>query len=125
MTVFGKRVLLSESRQAVKDPALIKELEQKLLDQLSYAGYLPALSSMLRNYPLQDLSAEYEKVGQRRTPTLLIWGSADKTIPIENAKRVQAAMPAATLKVVQDAGHGVVFEKPEAVNKLIVDFLTQ
>ncbi|MFZ5866381.1 MAG: alpha/beta fold hydrolase [Thermodesulfobacteriota bacterium] len=125
MAVFGRRVLLSESRQAAKDPAMSKELEDNFLEQLSYAGYLPALSSMLRNYPLQDLSTEYEKVGQRRTPCLLVWGSADKTIPIENAKRVQAAMPAATLRVVQDAGHGVVFEKPEAVNKLIVDFLTR
>jgi pimeloyl-ACP methyl ester carboxylesterase len=125
MTVFGKRVLLSESRQGAKDPVMIKELEYNLLDQLSYAGYLPALSSMLRNYPLNDLAAEYQAVGKRRTPTLLIWGSADKIIPIENAKRAQAAMPAATLEVVQGAGHGSVYEKPEAVNKLIIDFLVR
>lgn len=125
MTVFGKRVLISQSRQANKDSAILKEMEQKLLDQLSYAGYLPALLSMLRNYPLHDLAAEYQSVGRHGIPTLLIWGSADKVIPIENADRALAAMPAATLKVVQDAGHGVVYEKPEEVNKAIVDFLTR
>jgi pimeloyl-ACP methyl ester carboxylesterase len=61
---------------------------------------------------LQDISA----------PTLVILGD-DDVVAIDHAGAVQEAIPDAQLAVVPGTDHGLLFEKPELVNRLILDFL--
>jgi pimeloyl-ACP methyl ester carboxylesterase len=49
-----------------------------------------------------DRSADIAKV---RAPTLILWGAQDRLIPVEHARRFQAAIPGARLVVYDDAGH--------------------
>ncbi len=54
-------------------------------------------------------------------PTLLI--VAEHDIPtVEHAEAMQRALPDARLEVVPDAPHGLSMEKPELVNRLVLDF---
>jgi pimeloyl-ACP methyl ester carboxylesterase len=58
-----------------------------------------------------------------RAPTLLIWGSEDRVIPIDAAYQYQDAVPDARLEVIAGAGHYVEYEEPETVGRLIVDHI--
>jgi pimeloyl-ACP methyl ester carboxylesterase len=55
-------------------------------------------------------------------PTLVLLGDDD--VPsIEHAAELQRALPTAQLAVVPGASHGLPMEKPDIVNRLILDFL--
>ncbi|SDX07093.1 alpha/beta fold hydrolase [Roseicitreum antarcticum] len=55
-------------------------------------------------------------------PALVVWGEADRMLPASQAPLWVAALPAATLITVPDAGHLVLQEKPETLRR-IGDFL--
>jgi len=46
-------------------------------------------------------------------------------LTIEHAAAVKGAIAGAQLAVIPGAGHGVVFEKPDLVNRIILDFLDE
>lgn len=48
-------------------------------------------------------------------PTLILWGDADRVIPVEHAPAWQAAIPNAELRVFPGRGHLLFHEEPEAV----------
>jgi pimeloyl-ACP methyl ester carboxylesterase len=52
-------------------------------------------------------------------PTLLIWGAADRVVPIAVGRQYERALPNARLEVVEGAGHLVEIEEPERVAALI------
>jgi pimeloyl-ACP methyl ester carboxylesterase len=56
-------------------------------------------------------------------PTLILWGAQDKLIPVGQADAWAKFIPGAKVRVLQNCGHLVLAEKPEAV-KEITDFLT-
>jgi len=57
-----------------------------------------------------------------KTPTLVIWGAEDRVVPLECGERYAKAMPAATLSVIERAGHLVDMERPAEVARAIIDF---
>lgn len=56
-------------------------------------------------------------------PLLLLYGEHDQVAPPKNGARIQARLPEATLELIQEAGHFLHLEKPEAVSERIVEFL--
>jgi pimeloyl-ACP methyl ester carboxylesterase len=61
-------------------------------------------------------------LGGVKAPALVVWGRRDRVVPLECGEHYARALPAARLAVVENAGHYVEMEQPEAVGKLIVDF---
>lgn len=57
-----------------------------------------------------------------RLPTLILAGDRD-TIPTEHTVEIAAAIPAAQLCIVPDAGHLVIRDRPDQVNRAIGEFL--
>jgi 3-oxoadipate enol-lactonase len=64
-----------------------------------------------------------EQVQAIRTPTLLIVGEHDVIAPPALMKIFQGYVPHARLAEVAGAGHSVYFEKPEAFNRNVLEFL--
>jgi pimeloyl-ACP methyl ester carboxylesterase len=58
------------------------------------------------------------------TPTLLMLGDRD-IVTIEHAAAMAASLPDSQLAVVPGTDHLVVFQKPDLVSRLILDFLTE
>jgi pimeloyl-ACP methyl ester carboxylesterase len=54
-------------------------------------------------------------------PSLVVWGGADRVVPIECAHRYVATLPNATLLVVEDAGHAVELEEPARVAEYVTN----
>ena len=61
-------------------------------------------------------------LGDMHLPTLLVWGDADNVVPYECAEQYEAAIPNATISVVEDAGHVVELEQPERLATLVAAF---
>jgi pimeloyl-ACP methyl ester carboxylesterase len=66
-----------------------------------------------------------EEVRALRTPTLLIVGEHDVIAPPAIMKMFQSYIPHARLAEVAGAGHSVYFEKPEAFNRTVFEFLKE
>ena len=62
------------------------------------------------------------RLGEIRCPVLAITGSEDRMMPPENAKRLAEGIPGARHYVVQGAGHGFFLERPEEVNRVLIEF---
>ena len=64
----------------------------------------------------------YPLGGQKRD-VLLVWGTEDTGVTAPMVSAIPSLVPRLTFKPVEDAGHGIVFQKPEIVNALLTDFL--
>ena len=57
------------------------------------------------------------------TPTLLVWGEADRIIPPSYAKAYQKLIPHAQIAMVPKASHLPDVEQPQALAKTVLDFV--
>ena len=60
---------------------------------------------------------------QITSPTLVMIGDRDE-VPIEHAAELYRALPDAELAIVPGASHGLLVEKPDLCNAMILDFVT-
>jgi 3-oxoadipate enol-lactonase len=67
-----------------------------------------------------DLSRGVEHI---TSPTLVIHGAEDRYVPVANAAALAGAIPGATLRVLDHAGHLVFIERFAEVNREVVSFL--
>jgi pimeloyl-ACP methyl ester carboxylesterase len=56
-------------------------------------------------------------------PTLVVWGSRDRVIPLEHATLFARNIAHARLAIIRGAGHMPFYQKPTAFNKLVFGFL--
>ena len=58
-----------------------------------------------------------------RCPLLVVCGRSDLLTPPECSQEIAAAVPGAELVLLDDCGHLLTMEQPEAVNRLLLDWL--
>jgi pimeloyl-ACP methyl ester carboxylesterase len=74
---------------------------------------------IIRNYSVrQDLR-------QIHLPTLIIWGSRDRLVPIEHGAFMAKHIACARFAVVRGAGHLPFYEQPQLCNRLVLSFLRE
>jgi len=64
-----------------------------------------------------------DKLKSIQTPTLLIWGSHDLWIPLDNGKRMDALIPNSELVTIPNSGHVPMEENPKESLKIVNSFL--
>ncbi len=62
-------------------------------------------------------------LGAVRAPALIVRGAEDAVAPADCAEQYAAALPDARLETVADCGHAVALERPEALARLVADFI--
>jgi len=62
-------------------------------------------------------------LGSIAAPTLVVAGADDQATPPAMIRRIAAAVPRARMAIVPDAAHLANIEQPEAVTRLLLDFL--
>jgi pimeloyl-ACP methyl ester carboxylesterase len=60
-----------------------------------------------------------------RAPTRILWGSRDHLLPPSFGRRLEAAIPGATMIEIPDAGHSPMWENPDAFHRELVAFLEE
>jgi 3-oxoadipate enol-lactonase len=100
------------------DSAAARLVRQGFLEHPPH-GIVHTLRALARQPPLEALVPGLRAVVQ---PALVIAGARDR-MSLAPSRALAAALPAATLVEVPDAGHVVNLQKPAEFNAALVDFL--
>jgi 3-oxoadipate enol-lactonase len=65
----------------------------------------------------------WDRVSAIRCPTLVLHGTDDRLVPVENARRLAALIPGSRLVLLEGAGHVYHSEQPEAADRAVLEFL--
>jgi pimeloyl-ACP methyl ester carboxylesterase len=63
------------------------------------------------------------RLHQIETPSMVLWGAEDNTVPLRDAGVVADEWPAADLRIIPKAGHWPQFETPLLTKRYIADYL--
>jgi pimeloyl-ACP methyl ester carboxylesterase len=63
------------------------------------------------------------KLANLETPSLVLWGAEDNTVPLRDAGTVAAEWPDADLRIIPNAGHWPQFEQPDVTARYVAHFL--
>ncbi len=66
-----------------------------------------------------------KRLGEIRCPVLVITGAEDRMMPAENSRLLAEGIEGAEQYLVEGAGHSFFFEKPDGVNRVLIDFLSK
>jgi pimeloyl-ACP methyl ester carboxylesterase len=81
-------------------------------------GFVPALDA-LTSYPIRD------RLPQIACPTLIVWGTEDRLVPVGDADEFAELIPNSREVVWQETGHMAMLERPDAFNRLLAAFLAE
>ena len=65
-----------------------------------------------------------DKLANLQTPVNLIWGAADRLVPLDYAKKLQSQLPHCTLTVIERCGHAPQFERPRELTRILLQILS-
>jgi pimeloyl-ACP methyl ester carboxylesterase len=86
------------------------------------AGHWAVVSEKLARMHRAEPTLTPADLSEIATPTLLLFGDDDEVEPA-HLHAMHRAMPHAQLAIVPGAGHGVLGDKPDLCNRMIIEFL--
>jgi pimeloyl-ACP methyl ester carboxylesterase len=119
----GIRVITNRFVSLVENHPESEKYTRLFVEQTTYKGFQQSILSMLRNDAVEDYRPAYQIVGKQKRDVLLIWGTGDTEITPQMIDDIKSFIPRLTFKPVKGVGHGIVFQKPQTVNRLILSFL--
>lgn len=81
------------------------------------------ISNVLRAAHQVVASDITEKLERIRAPTLVVWGAADPLLAASTGERLAKAVPGARFAILPSAGHNVMWDAPEAFDRVVLAFL--
>jgi pimeloyl-ACP methyl ester carboxylesterase len=111
-------------RTAVQKSAFPPDVIERYRDAMSKPGALTGGINYYRAMFTRVRSLRASSGAIINVPTLLIWGEQDVALGIELTHDLEQWVPNIQIRRLPDSGHWVQQEKPDAVNELILEFLT-
>lgn len=121
--LLGRRAFRKFIGGLVRDRRLVTPavIERAYHLRKDYGKARPLWSSLRH---VADWENDYApRLGSVRCPVQIIWGQQDRFIPCSAGQELHQAIPRSRLAVIPDAGHLPMWERPDEVNRLILDFL--
>ena len=116
---FTERIL----RATFADPAKVTEADvDQYYAPVPQPGFGRALRGVLREFRFDSLGGRLARV---QAPTLVLWGAADRWMPVRDGARFARELPRSELVVIERSGHNPHEESPDRVNQLLLDFLEE
>ncbi len=118
-----RAIVRTALRQTFADPSRISDED---LDEYVAPALRPEVGEaalVLARYQGPGPDALRALLGRVRAPTLVVWGREDRWIPLEHAERFHQALPGSRLVVLDGAGHLPQEERPDALLRLLHEFL--
>jgi pimeloyl-ACP methyl ester carboxylesterase len=108
-------------RSAYGDPGQVTANDvDQYYAAVGQADYGRALRGVLRSYDFDALRGRLDAI---RTPTLIIWGGADRWIPPAVGRHLAAGLSRVAFVLLPQAGHALPDEAPERATELLLGFL--
>jgi pimeloyl-ACP methyl ester carboxylesterase len=119
----GKGLTRRVLAEMVHDERLLTEtVIERSYQNRKQPGLIRPLLTTVRNLPLWE-EGFAKRIGQIRQPTLIIWGTRDKVFPPAVGEDLYRQITGSRLELVPDAGHIPQWERPDEVNRHILEFL--
>ena len=125
LRLVGLRYMRKRFSELAATLPAFERYQERFVEQTTYQGFHRSLLSMMRSDALGNYDAAYRTVGAQERDVLLIWGERDTEITPAMIADVRRFIPRLHFKPVADAGHGIVLEKPELVNEMVLGFLRE
>ena len=122
-SLAGEGVLVRSVASDIFDKKLVEQFQQCYRIQMQFKGFRRAILSTLRNRMLESFIEEYRQVGRLGTPTLLLWGRNDTTVPLWHSDELRTAIPQVEFHVIDGCSHIPHYEKPGETNAHLQEFL--
>lgn len=107
------------------EPSKFPDWADRYRTQVRFRGFGHALLSTRRAQAKVDLDSVYRTIDRAGTPVLLLWGTEDRTVPIDRSPRVRTAIPRAEFHPIQGVGHLPILERAALTDSLILAFLAR
>jgi pimeloyl-ACP methyl ester carboxylesterase len=124
-----RRPVLTASRVlaagGLLDPSDVDEVAtiwQGLRDRSTRSAFLRTLRTSV-DVRGQALTSRDRLYLTENIPTLVIWGKRDPVLPVRHARAAAEALPGATVRVVNRAGHMPHRSNPRAFSAVLADFV--
>ncbi|MFX1589204.1 MAG: alpha/beta fold hydrolase [Promethearchaeota archaeon] len=65
----------------------------------------------------------YDRLSEIKIPTLILHGTEDRILPVENAKILAEKIPSAELILFENAGHGLIIQEYKLWTQKVIEFL--
>ena len=110
-------------RSTYADPRKVTEADvDQYYAPVPEPDYGRALRVVLREFRFDTLVG---RLGGLRTPTLVVWGDADRWTPVRDGGRLARELPRGAFVVVAGTGHAAAEESADEVIRLLLDFLKE
>lgn len=120
--MMGKRILLGDDQYNEAELAPANRLAGDVAAQMEYKGYLEALLSSYRHFPMQDRDEMFTRLAATGIPVRAVFGEQDTTVLIESADQLAALVPEADIVRIAEGSHGLNYQNSERANALLLDF---
>ncbi len=109
-------------QKSVYDDSIVTdELARAYLERLTIEGVADAYYGLTAPRRQSTDKVVFEDLDM---PALVVWGSEDELVRIEDGRGAAARMPRAEFVVMEGVGHLPMEERPEELSRLLLDFLT-
>jgi pimeloyl-ACP methyl ester carboxylesterase len=108
--MFGDTTLRARPDIVEKEMRRLREMDPRGIEWTTRAIVLESRSIL-------------DQIACIRVPTLVVVGEHDRTLPPSHSRKIAATIPGARLVELPYAGHLVTVEVPDAVNRLLTDFI--
>jgi pimeloyl-ACP methyl ester carboxylesterase len=81
-------------------------------------GFTDALNALL-DYDFR------ERLGEIRAATLIVWGTDDMMVPVEDADEFERLISNTRKVLFEDTGHVSMIERPETFNRCLMEFIAE
>jgi pimeloyl-ACP methyl ester carboxylesterase len=110
-------------RSTYGDPSKVTEEDvDQYYAPVGEPGYSRALRGVLREFRFDTLVGRLRVVA---APTLVLWGGADRWIPVSDGSRIATELPRGAFIVLPGIGHAAAEEAPDDVNRILISFLKE
>jgi pimeloyl-ACP methyl ester carboxylesterase len=117
-----RRLRASALRYTVASPAdLAADLVYMALPAAPDPGFRPALVACKRSWS----DGWCDMLTEISCPTLIVWGERDSMLPLRHAREYARRIVGSRLRVIPDAGHIPMIERPEEFNAVMLEFLAE
>jgi pimeloyl-ACP methyl ester carboxylesterase len=86
-------------------------------------GPMPEESAGMQAAAIGSWEGTTQRLGAIGSPTLVITGAEDRLVPPENSRSMSERIPDAELSIIENGGHGVMFQFPVTFCDIVTGFL--
>jgi pimeloyl-ACP methyl ester carboxylesterase len=113
------RAYISGASHRGLTPDALDALTRPWLDEVGQAAFYRQIAQADEAYTDQ-IESLYPTID---VPVLVVWGRDDAWIPVDRAHRLQQLIPSAHLTVIEQAGHLIQLDQPEALTATLTRWL--